>query len=147
MTAFPSVHQNLPLGTQSCTIQTPYPQYLSNIANFKWRNALTALRCQSKVSAVAEGRYHQIPWEERTCLCGTMEVEDLIHYLINCPIYKVLRANLFREIGLVTNRPDTYLIIFLLGDRVPHITEKVVCFAFRAPILRKKHCSDKDLID
>lgn len=119
-------------------VQTYHPQYLINLTNFKWRNAFTSLRYQTMESVMVKGWYQRITQEERRCPCGTNTVENLTHYLLACPIYIDRRVTVFKELGLVFNRSEASLIIFLLKDSVPYVSEKVACFALQGKVLRNK---------
>ena len=66
-------------------------KYLKDIYNIKYRSALTKLRLSNHPLFIETGRHSRIERPQRLCpFCLTM-IEDEIHFLIQCPIYKELR--------------------------------------------------------
>jgi hypothetical protein len=46
------------------------------------------------------------PWNERVChLCDTKKVEDENHFLLDCPVYTLIRSH-FQNVDHITNLPN-----------------------------------------
>ena len=62
------------------------------------RQLIAELRCGTNRLRVETGRWRRELLEHRICmLCGTRQVEDERHVLLNCPIYGKLRPGLWRN--------------------------------------------------
>lgn len=55
-----------------------------NLFNFKQRQVLTKLRIEDHQLAIETGRHKNIPDPERICKLCEEEVEDEIHFLLQC---------------------------------------------------------------
>ena len=67
--------------------------YLDVINNDTCRKYLTRLRCSSHKLCIEEGRYKNIPREQRMCTkCNMKVIENEYHFLLVCPRYHVLRT-------------------------------------------------------
>lgn len=90
-------------------------------------------------SMVLEGRYKNIPYHLRTCICNSGDIEDIVHYLLKCPLYEFPRIKyLFNIIALFQERSTSALICWLLADSDPDVTYNVAIFALAARKLRAK---------
>ena len=70
--------------------------YLTTINSLEGRRVMMGLRAGCLPLAVEVGRYTGVPYRQRVCrVCGSGEVEDQIHFLINCPKLNCIRQNLF----------------------------------------------------
>src|ERR1044071_10264301 len=66
---------------------------------FHYRKFITRLRCGSNALRIEVGRWKNLDREERKCLvCGLGEVEDEVHFLLNCYVYDRERENMFNDI-------------------------------------------------
>ncbi len=66
--------------------------YLDNIHERKYRNALCRFRLSSHKLAIEQGRYINIPRDERKCIyCTQNVIENEYHLLLTCPFYRDLR--------------------------------------------------------
>ena len=73
--------------------------YLDIINNFKRRRALTKIRLSNHTLRIEKGRHEGLDVEDRGCpFCIDKVVEDESHFILDCPIYYVLRAELFEDI-------------------------------------------------
>ena len=90
--------------------------YLCEVTNSKHRAAMTKLRLSSHSLEIEKGRYDKTePQDRLCCYClalHTREVEDKVHFLINCPQYKELR--------------DTYLSPHILKNNLISNEEKFI---------------------
>ena len=62
------------------------------------RTALTRVRFEQLDSMVKYGRFHQVPYFERTCVCGASEIEDIVHDLFNCKLYSSARSQYLQSL-------------------------------------------------
>ena len=70
--------------------------YLETIINFKLRNVISKLRLSSHDLEIERGRYQKpkLTPAQRLCkLCNLGYIEDEIHMLLFCPLYKEERNN------------------------------------------------------
>ena len=61
---------------------------------YKFRKAISRIRCSNHPLAIEKGRYTnpKTPREERLCmLCNESVIEDEVHFLLKCPVYTNLR--------------------------------------------------------
>ena len=75
-------------------IKTNYniEKYIDCVTNIKHRLALTRFRCSAHNLAIEEGRYRNIPRENRICtFCNMNFVETEYHFLLVCPYYREIR--------------------------------------------------------
>ena len=78
--------------------------YLDLISDFNIRSALAKLRLSAHNLHIETGRFNKnkTPRNERFCLyCkkqSSLEVEDEIHFLMVCPLYKTERSNMLQAI-------------------------------------------------
>ena len=74
--------------------------YLQIIKNFEVRKNITRLRISAHNLAIEKGRHRRptkLPLEERLCnICNT--VEDEIHFIINCQLFRLRRLILFQSL-------------------------------------------------
>ena len=64
------------------------------------RKSFTRFRVSAHDLAIERGRYKNIKSENRICKnCQTQEIENEIHFLINCPKYSYERENLFSHVA------------------------------------------------
>ena len=68
-------------------------KYLTDISNVKHRQALTRLRLSSHTLSIESGRHgkEKIRQEDRICPLCKEGIEDEIHFLFKCPLYKECR--------------------------------------------------------
>ena len=75
--------------------------YLLEVKSLNLRKKLTQLRVGSHHLHIETGR-HSIPYKDpsdRICShCNLQEIEDEKHFVMTCPLYAVLRENLFNLI-------------------------------------------------
>ena len=114
--------------------------YLLDIKSFKLRKILAKFRLSSHDLEIEKGRYHKppIPAELRTCkLCGSGEIENEEHFLLNCPNLTNIRQKLQEHLidnGLMT--PLTLKSILL--TRNPKCIFHVAKFLEKAFAYREK---------
>ncbi|XP_061455494.1 uncharacterized protein LOC133371758 [Rhineura floridana] len=117
--------------------------YLSCLLSVQLRYAFTALRFQTMPSAILHGRYHQIQYEQRFCICQQGKVEDFIHYLFDCPIYNHPRSKFLD--GLINRQSynlEDHLVPLLLADNNFQTTYSVAQYALAAQKLRANFLKD-----
>ena len=83
------------------------------VNNRRHRSALTKLRCSAHRLKIEIGRYsriynddakryEQLPREKRTCDTCKNNVEDELHFLLECPLNEEIRHNFLQKIDKVT---------------------------------------------
>ena len=86
--------RNSPKLDTYCLIKTTFEteKYLTKVTNVNHRIALTKFRCATHKLLIEEGRYRNIPREDRICIkCNMNEVETEYHFLLVCPFYRDIR--------------------------------------------------------
>ena len=68
--------------------------YLEQIKNTKHRQQLTKFRLSNHKLRIEVGRHMNLPKEERICEICNEGIEDEIHFLVKCDLYKTLRKPL-----------------------------------------------------
>jgi len=69
--------------------------YITLLQNIKYRNILAKLRLSSHNLQIESGRHYKIPRHDRKCiLCNLNDIEDEFHFVLICPFYSDLRAQL-----------------------------------------------------
>ena len=84
-----------------CLIKTNFEResYLEQVTTIKHRTALAKFRCSSHMLLIEEGRYRNIPREQRLCSkCNMTEIETEYHFLLVCPYYREIRTNIYPNI-------------------------------------------------
>jgi hypothetical protein len=102
-----------------CQLKTVpgYEKYLTDVTFAKHRVDLTRLRLSSHSLHIETGRHTDTPREDRTCtLCMTNTIEDETHFLIQCPIYQDIRAEMSQAI-LADNTHDNDKAVKFLKSR------------------------------
>jgi hypothetical protein len=101
--------------------------YLLLIKNSELRREFTKLRISAHQLRVELGRYtvpHKTPYEDRKCrLCMTDLIENEQHFLLECPLYKDARLQLFDNLNsfcdfgkMQTNEQFHFLMSYNNGD-------------------------------
>ena len=83
--------------------QIGYECYLSQIRNIDHRITLTNFRLSNHRLKIETGRHQRIDKNKRFCPFCPDEVEDEIHFLVQCKTYKTFRENLFDKIDTHRN--------------------------------------------
>jgi len=79
-------------------------EYLHVIKDREERRLITALRVGTNVLAVETGRWKGEALEERTCsACATGNIENELHFLLDCSAYERERRRLYQRIRTATD--------------------------------------------
>ena len=90
-------------------------------------------------SAILVGRYENVPFDQRLCICGSGEVEDVSHYLLRCPLYDHPRSKFLAGIlRTLCDSPPLAQLCMLLAGRDVITTHQVAKFALAAKTIRAK---------
>ena len=74
--------------------------YLNVVNNRDVRKSFIRFRVSAHDLAIERGRYKNIKSKSRICKnCQTREIENEIHFLINCPKYSYECENLFSHVA------------------------------------------------
>lgn len=109
--------------------------YLCENLTRQERSALARLRCETFSLEIEKGRYRNLPVERRVCkVCGSGDVEDEMHFMLDCSIYTQQRNELFTDFQ-VRNDVDfstlnrTQILYLLLNIDSKRISRYIVCIA------------------
>lgn len=113
------------------------PLYLYALTFANLRKAFTELRFQTTHTAYLEGRYRASPKHSRLCICGSGDIEDVVHYVLFCHLYNQPRQRFLSHI-LVSLQSEAPLqtVCHLLADTDPHISYKTSLYARAAKFIR-----------
>ena len=118
-------------------------KYLLADSDWKGRSYHTSLRTGTNVLEIDKGRYEGIHRTLRFCKqCELKVVEDEKHFVLQCPLYKQLRANLFKSILTISggkwdlvNRPmEESFVLLMQGTGDEH--EKIIFRIFHCHLQR-----------
>ena len=117
--------------------------YLTLITNPKIRNALTKFRLSDHKLQIESGRHcnPRKPIEDRLCeICNNHEIEDEIHFLINCPFYCNFRSPIIQLAGSL-NQHFHHLspkeqFIFLMCNPHPTLIQETALYIHKAMQIR-----------
>ena len=93
---------------------------------------LTRARFEQLDSMVKYGRFHQVPYFERTCVCGASEIEDIVHVLFNCKLYTAARSQYLQSLldKIIHWDCNKQLSYFLQGTNI-YVVSRTVKFIVR----------------
>ena len=100
--------------------------HLESITDFRYRTAITKLRCSSHALEIERGRYQnpKVPRDLRLCLVCQV-VEDEEHFVTNCSINQAERRLLYSKISCKVPRfsalSDFDKFLYLLTNNDPQI--------------------------
>ena len=75
--------------------KTGFEKYLSLVTSQKDRISLTKLRLSNHQLMIEKGRHENIPKEIRFCPFCKNQVEDEVHFFIQCKTYNIFRKTAF----------------------------------------------------
>ena len=91
-------------------------------------------------TAILVGTYENVPFDQRLCVCGSGEAEDVSHYLLKCSLYDHPRSKFLAGIlRPLCDSPPLAHLCMLLADRDVFTTHQVAKFALAATKIRAKH--------
>ena len=104
-------------------------EYLTVVRNRHHRRSLTMFRTGSHWLQIQQGRFQNIPREQRLCkLCNNGEVEDEDHMLFSCSAHATSRqrhAALFEPFAAATARKCTWRFMKLNKDKMVLVAKYV----------------------
>ncbi|KAJ7324560.1 hypothetical protein JRQ81_017580 [Phrynocephalus forsythii] len=113
-------------------ISMPLPQVL--------RRAFTRARFELLDSMVKYGRFHHLPYQERTCICGSPSVENISHILFDCQLYAPIRLEYLSPfLERTVHRDPIHRLSYLLSGSNVYIVRKVAKFVTKAAALRTQY--------
>ena len=97
--------------------------YLFTTRDVKNRVAMTKLRLSNHNLSIEKGRHQDVHLSDRNCPFCPEHLENEFHFLIQCPIYKNLRARLLADIevlciGFSYPQDENFLFWFLLSNPI-----------------------------
>jgi hypothetical protein len=109
--------------------------YLQTIENNNHRYSLARLRLHSHKLNIEVGRYYQIPRENRKCmLCTFDNIEDEFHFVLKCPVYNELRAELIPRYYYTRTSVKKYITLMQTTNK--NNTRKLATYYYKAFKLR-----------
>lgn len=117
-----------------------FEKYLSCVKNDSHRIALTRLRCSSHRLAIEEGRFRNIPRENRKCIfCNMNVVEDEYHFVLVCQHYREIRNKCLPK--YYCHWPTLQKFRMLLSTQQSNVLNKLAKYIFLATKLRSSEIS------
>ena len=81
-------------------------------------------------TAVLDGRYMNVPKHLRLCICRAGEIEDVVHYLLNCQLYQNPKEKFLGNILAALQEESPQIrVVRLLLDGDPYVTYRTALFA------------------
>ena len=71
--------------------------YVKMVSPKCYRSVLAKFRCGVATIRVKTGRYERLPFSERMCLLCNGDIENELHVLTSCPMYNVLRDQIYTK--------------------------------------------------
>ena len=124
------------------------PSYVDHCKSKCDRSTLCKLRISAHTLSVERGRYLNIPKQSRICLCcNNGDVEDELHFLLNCSTYKYLRDNIIKQLNnvLMNNKfilLSYNLLISILNSNSPTVLQIVVNYLNEYLLVRHSLSND-----
>ena len=88
--------------------------YITLLQNIKYRKILAKLRLSSHNLQIVSGWHYKIPRHDRKCiLCNLNDIKDEFHFVLICPFYSDLRAQLIPK--YYVKKPNMIKFIALLN--------------------------------
>jgi len=114
-------------------------RYLSVVSNFKYRQAMSIIRCSNHPLQIEVGRRYNIPKHERYCtFClsqGIKIIEDEFHFVMKCSLYYDIRKS---TIHCITRYATTGTFIQIMCTQSDKDVNIVAEFMYKALQERKK---------
>ena len=109
---------------KNCKSQNKPSNYLKLIANRKQRSLLSKLRLGTLDLEIEKSRKHNIPRAERHCkLCNTGEVENEIHFILNCPALSHSRESYIKTLSsdhsFMRRSPESKVKYLYFNENLP----------------------------
>ena len=82
------------------------PYVKNHIMSRTKKSALARFRCGVAPLRIETGRYEMIPYDKRNCFNCITKVENEEHVLLECPLYKDIRLELFSKIEMPSYMSD-----------------------------------------
>ena len=107
-------------------------KYLHEVKNVKARQALTKFRLSNHTLSIERGRYTtpKTPKEQRFCPFCPDQVEDELHFLLTCPVYRIPRIEMIDAMTHVKTsfRTDSRekQFIELMKTENAHLVSKII---------------------
>jgi len=104
---------------------------------------LVRLRGGTNRLKIEKGRYSKTPAEERVCeFCGTGQVEDELHFMLICPLYRDLRKVMWESVRSLLPQPcmifaDEDKFVVLMQAQTSPIAKHVLKYVKQAMKVRR----------
>jgi len=110
-------------------------KYLCVVRSPKYRSCLTRFRCSSHRLLIEEGRFRNIPREERICQKCSMNLqENEYHFLLVCPFYRNIRLQYLPQ--YFCHWPSIGKFKTLLSCQQKSTIDKLAKYVYQATIAR-----------
>ena len=111
-------------------------KYLINTKNMIDRISMTKFRLSNHGLMIEKGRHNHIERDTRKCPFCKHRVEDEFHFIIECPTYAPIRAQLLGELNLRENyyNDQSLFTLLMVTENIIPLTAKYIT---RATTLRE----------
>ena len=135
------------------------PELYLGHENFRNRRLFTMLRCGTNSLRIETGRWKKEPFEKRVCdICLASQVEDEMHFLLDCGVYDAARESMYDDIFRATGhkldvrlmRNDrTWMMDVLIGHGLKkfrqEILRAVMKYLAQANRIRKEYSGNREV--
>ena len=83
--------------------------------NYDNRRLITKFRISSHQLEIERGRYRKIPASQRICKLCNLEVEDKLHFLLECPKSNKIRKEILEQLENKFNNLKLIIPVSLFG--------------------------------
>lgn len=117
--------------------QYPIAEPFLSKLSFTLKFALLSIRCSTHRLEIEVGRKRSTPREERICkICNLNEIEDELHFMLNCPILSDIRVNFLPRWCI--NNPTLDNLVKLLMSEDMGLMRNVAIFIKKANDVRSE---------
>ena len=119
--------------------------YLFAVKNMRHKTALSRLRLSNHKLYIETGRHLRPKLErsKRKCFICKNEIEDEIHFVVNCPLYSTERNKLFHAIRYTSKhfdqlKTDEQKFIFIMTNEDTNVMKQLAKYTYNAMQIREK---------
>ena len=114
------------------TLYYEHETYLNCLNIRKFKHTLSKLRSRCHNLEIEVGRYHGLPRHDRLCRLCKDEVENEIHFMLQCPVYEILRQKyLPRKYYIFPNENKFNILKSSHSETVIHNVATYLYYAFK----------------
>ncbi|KAJ7332171.1 hypothetical protein JRQ81_014351 [Phrynocephalus forsythii] len=115
-------------------------KYLTISLPYSLRRRYTRLRFEFLAFMNKFGHFHNLPYNERTCICSAPAIEDIAHILIDCELYTALRQSyLSKMMAKIAHWDVNFQLAFLLQSSNMQVVHGVANFICKTARVRSSY--------